>query len=647
MKYYRDFFSKKLKEIGIISVVLIIVSSFGLFFYQQNITEQNIKDSIFTQYRDRQIESTQSIAEHISSDLKLLMSIFQGIADSTYLQQGHLYGDRIDKMMQEKFSEVNNVTKVDTIFIADKDDIMTYEIVSEGTRRFINMDLSFREYIQETKNTLQPVFSDGFKGIDNIDRIALAVPIINSDTGEYIGIIGAKIPTESFFSLYGNVHDINSQFLVVYDKKGMLLAVGADKSLLGKNFFGEFVQNFTNHNPILMNLTQNLLQGISGYGIYDYGRGERLTTSYPIFIQDIPSYFIQIVTPTATLYSAINNVLFGEKLAMLSLIVGIIAAITTLIIFLIKWNIALNNEVKKRTKELQESNKEITLANEELKIHDKMQKEFINVAAHELRTPIMPILGLSELLYNKVVVGVNKKEKEKKGEGDKNNLNLNLKQETLKEYLQIIVRNSYRLHKLVEDILDVTKIESRIFKLNIELIELNEIIANVVTDFENIIKNKNNSKVQILYQPNRNKIFVNADKIRLAQVISNLLDNALKFTQEGFIIITTRITKNKKEETDDGDGDNDDGNNYYNKDKVIVIIKDSGIGIDNEILPRLFTKFVTKSDQGTGLGLFIVKKIIEAHGGKIWAENNSNGIGSTFYFILPVVKTSEIVIDRK
>ena len=196
---------------------------------------------------------------------------------------------------------------------------------------------------------------------------------------------------------------------------------------------------------------------------------------------------------------------------------------------------------------------------------------------------------------------------------------------------QTIVRNAYRLQKLVEDILDVTKIESRIFKLNTELFELNEVISNVVTDFENNIKNKK-SKIQILYEPNRNKIFVNADKTRLTQVISNILDNSLKFTQEGFIIITTRITTKEK----DDDKDN----------KVIVIIKDSGIGIDNEILPKLFTKFVTKSNQGTGLGLFIVKKIIESHGGKIWAENNSNGIGSTFYFTLPIVKTSEIVIDR-
>ena len=614
MIYDRDFFFKKRKEIGLISVVVIIISSFSLFFYQQNITEQNVKNSIFAQYKDRQIESTQAISEHISSDLKLLKSILQGIADSSPLQQGLLYGDRIDKVMREKFSEVNNVTKVDTIFIADKDDIVSYEIVSEGTRRFINIDLSFREYIQETKNTLRSTFSDGFKGIDNIERIALAVPIVNSSSGEFMGIVGVKIPTESFFSLYGNTQDSNSQFLVVIDKKGTLLAGGADKSLVGKNFFGEFVQNFTNHNPILMNLTQNLLQGIPGYAIYDYGRGERLTTNVPVSIQGKPLYFIQIVTPTTTIYSEINNVLFEEKLAMFSLIGGIIVAITALIIVLIKWNSILNNEVKKRTKELQESNREIALANEELKVHDKMQKEFINVAAHELRTPIMPIIGLSELLYNKVL---NKNEN-------------SLKQETLKEYLQTIVRNAYRLQKLVEDILDVTKIESRIFKLNTELFELNEVISNVVTDFENIIKNKNN-KVQILYEPNRNKIFVNADKTRLTQAISNILDNSLKFTQEGFIIITTRITNKEKDDKDN---------------KVIVIIKDSGIGIDNEILPRLFTKFVTKSNQGTGLGLFIVKKIIEAHGGKIWAENNSNGIGSTFYFTLPIVKTSEIVVDR-
>ncbi|HSE99389.1 MAG TPA: ATP-binding protein [Nitrososphaeraceae archaeon] len=620
-----DFFSRKRKEIGIISIVLIIVSSFGLFFYQQNITEQNVKDTIFTQYRDRQIESTQIIAERISSDLKLIMSILQGIADSTYLHQHYLYGEKIEKIIREKFSEVNNVTKVDGLFIADENNIVTTHIVSKGQRSFINIDLSFREYIQETRNTLQPVFSDGFKGIDNIDRIALAVPIVNSDTGEYIGIVGAEIPTEAFFAHYGNIVDIDSQFIVSYDSKFNYIATPRTH-FLGKNFFDNEVQKFFNFNNIQNDYYRKVFSGelSDDNAVYDFGSGERLNTGSPILLQEKPIYFIFIITPTTLIYSHINDILNTERVKGFSLIVGAIIAITTLIIFLIKWNVILNNEVKKRTKEIQETNREIALANEELKIHDKIQKEFINIAAHELRTPIMPILGLSELLYNKVI---NKKD--------------NLNQETLQEYLQIIVRNSHRLHKLVEAVLDVTKIESRIFKLNTELVELNEVIANVVTDFENSLKNKghgddsknkNNKKVKIIYESNRNKIFVNADKTRLTQVIFNLLDNANKFTQEGFIIITTRITTNKEKD---------------NNNNVIVIIKDSGIGIDNEILPRLFTKFATKSDQGTGLGLFIVKKIIEAHGGRIWAENNSNGIGSTFYFTLPIVKTSEIVINDK
>src|SRR5215204_4154547 len=620
-----DFFSKKRKEIGILSVVLIIISSFGLFFYQQNITEQNVKNSIFTQYKDRQIESTQAIAEHIGSDLKLLRSILQGIDDSTYLQQEILYGEKIEKVIREKFSEVNNVTKVDGLFIADENNIVTTHIVSKGQRSFVNIDISIRDYVQETRNILRPVFSDGFKGIDNIDRIALTVPIRNSDTGKYIGIVGAEIPTESFFAHYGNINNIDSKFFVAYDSIFNYIATPRTQ-FLGENFFDNKVQKFFNFNNIQIDYYRKVFSGesLGEYAVYDFGSGERLNTGSPILLQKKPTYFIFIITPTAMIYSEINNVLFGEKIAMFSLIVGIIAAITTLIIFLIKLNVVLNNEVKKRTKELQESNREIALANEELKVHDKMQKEFINVAAHELRTPIMPILGLSELLYNKVI--------NKKGSS--------LKQETLKEHLQIIVRNSYRLQKLVEAVLDVTKLESRIFKLNTELVELNEVIANVVIDFENIIKNKkhdnddkNKNNVKIIYEANRNnKIFVNVDKTRLIQVISNILDNALKFTQGGFIIITTRIT-NKEKDT--------------NNDKVIVMIKDSGIGIDNEILPRLFTKFATKSDQGTGLGLFIAKKIIEAHGGKIWAQNNTNGIGSTFYFTLPIVKTSEIVINSK
>ncbi len=257
------------------------------------------------------------------------MSILQGIADSPRFQQGELYGDKILQIVKDKFSQVNDVTEVDGLFIVDEDDVITTHIVSEGRRSYVNIDMSFREHIRETKHTLKPVFSEGYAGLDGIFRIALTVPIVNMDSGKYLGMVGVTIPTESFFSLYGNIHDINSQFLVIYDKNATLLAVGADKSLLAKNFFGNVVQTFINHNPILMNLTKNLLQGFPGHALYDYGRGERLTTDYPVLINGKPSYFIQVVTPTDIIYSEINNVLFGEKLQMFTLIVGTVAAIST------------------------------------------------------------------------------------------------------------------------------------------------------------------------------------------------------------------------------------------------------------------------------------------------------------------------------
>ena len=533
------------------------------------------------------------------------MSILQGIADSPRFQQGELYGDKILQIVKNKFSQVNDVTEVDGLYIVDADNIITTHVVPQGQRSFVNIDISFRDYVQETRNTLKPTFSDGFRGIDGIFRIALTVPIINSDTGKYIGMVGVTIPTESFFSLYGNIHDINSQFLVIYDKNGTLLAVGADKSLLAKNFFGNVVQTFVDHNPVLMNLTQNLLRGVPGHGIYDYGRGERLTTDYPVLINGKPSYFIQVVTPTHTIYSEINNVLFGEKLQMFTLIVGTVAAITTLIMFLIKWNIVLNDEVKKRTKALRESNRqlsvsnrEIALANEELKVHDKMQKEFINVASHEIKTPIQAILTFSQLLQRYP--------------------------ERLNEFTPAISRNSLRLQRLSNDILDVAKIESRSLKLNKELFDPNQVISNIIDDYKTIIV-KENHKVKLHFNPSKEILLVEADKERIVGVISNFLSNAIKFTKEGEIFVSTEKKNN---------------NNSY----ALVTVKDTGPGIDPEIFPKIFSKFITKSFEGLGLGLYISKNVVEAHGGKIWAENNNNNengnLGAMFYFTLPLINSS-------
>lgn len=264
------------------------------------------------------------------------------------------------------------------------------------------------------------------------------------------------------------------------------------------------------------------------------------------------------------------------------------------------------SELKEKEEALEESNKNLLLANEKLSLQSKIQRDFINITAHELRTPIVPIITLTELLYNKIT------------KENKTQKNLSKESEKKQEFLQVILRNCYRLHRLTEDILDVTKIESQTLKLNKERVQLNEIIMNVVNDYKDIISKKRygSDKIRIVYELSKDNTFVNADKVRLSQVLSNLLDNALKFTKEGNIIITTKKLKENEE--------------------IMVSIKDSGTGIDPEILPQLFKKFATKSEQGTGLGLFISKNIIEAHGGIMRGENNSESNGSTFYFTLPI-----------
>ena len=266
--------------------------------------------------------------------------------------------------------------------------------------------------------------------------------------------------------------------------------------------------------------------------------------------------------------------------------------------------------IKNYIKQQNKLQKELEKANEELKYRDQLKDEFINVAAHELRNPMQPIIGLSELLRTQEIENI-----KKSGEIDI---------QKIENILDIIIRNSKRLMQLEEDILDVTRIESGTLILNKENFNFKEVVTEILREYEQkMIHNKNN--IKLFYESNNNdEVIIYADRSRLYQIICNLLNNAIKFTNEGSITI---IVERKKINSD--------------KDEIVVSIKDTGTGIDSEILPKLFTKFATKSktEGGTGLGLFISKSIIERHGERIWAINNatnSEGKGSTFSFSLPI-----------
>jgi two-component system, OmpR family, sensor histidine kinase VicK len=255
---------------------------------------------------------------------------------------------------------------------------------------------------------------------------------------------------------------------------------------------------------------------------------------------------------------------------------------------------------------------------EELRNHDKMQQEFINIAAHELRTPAQSILGYAELAKS----------------------DPRYMEKYAQSFLEVMYRNAFRLHKLTKDILDVTRIEGHTLNLDKIRFNLKDLIKSLVDDIQpKLVADSSDNKVKVMYRLLEDRegdvenhidtVFVQADRDRIAQVISNLLDNAFKFTRKGLVSIAVSIKENKQ------------GQDGENQNEVVVSIEDSGSGIDPEIFPRLFTKFSSKSFSGTGLGLYISKSIIEAHGGKIWAQNNNEQKkpGATFSFTLPLAAT--------
>jgi signal transduction histidine kinase len=622
-----------IRGLGILAVALIIISSYALFFYFQNQTLQQVKSQLFEEQKQRQIGSTQQIAGFMGSDLTLILSFLDGISNSKYLQEGQFYSQEIRQLATEKYAQMSKT--VDRLFILDAQDITVVGAgnSSSGSSTIapVGNDLSFRPWVRETHNTLKPVFSQGFEHLGEY-RVIITNPVIDRDTKQYLGLVGVSIPTVHFFEHYGNVYDVNTQFIVALDKSGTLLAVGADPSLVGLNFYGETTQNFINHNPTLNKITTELLQGASGYAVFDAGRGERLQTYQPIYVAGNPTYFLQVVTPTETIYSQIDPIISKESEKFALLLAAPTGAGAILIIFLLLWNSSLGKEVKKRTRELQESNRLLGATNEQLRERDRMQNEFINIAAHEMRTPIQPILGLSDIILQRILSiakQLQRGEEEVVYEQLRDSSSVPIRSNSIDRpslshsigkiipMVEIISRNAKRLEKLTNNLLDVTRIENNKYvELSKEIFAIDFVIRDCITDASQHIGNKN---LKFSYRPanDSQQVVIKADKTRIAQVLMNLFDNSINFSQDGIISVTTTIDRNAN--------------------SITVSVKDAGSGISPDVISRLFSKFATASEKGTGLGLYISKKIIEAHGGKIWAENNKDGEGATFAFSLPML----------
>ena len=441
-------------------------------------------------------------------------------------------------------------------------------------------------------------------------RLYISYPILSKTGSEYNAnnnvtnssnfngvVVAAVNGTTTANILKGQLMPNFNSTVSLLDNSGIVLHAN-NRSLIGKNVFRTEFQTVIS--SLLSDSSKNSLNGLvnsslqqaNNGGMQDISMsGKTYTIAYePVILQGKQFLTLYLNAPHNLASNVALAIAQQKNLSTIIIItIGLVAVGAAYLV--LNWNKKLQTTVNARTEEL-------SRANEQLKYRDEMQREFINVAAHELRTPIQPILGLADVLRSKI------KDKEQV------------------ELLDVILRNVKRFQRLSQDILDVTMIESRSLKLSKHAIDLNDLIMNIVKDQQSQIQ-KSDAKVKLLYEleakeVKQNPILVLADKERINQVVWNLLNNAIKFTKAGTISISTKVT----------DGE------------VIVSVKDTGEGIDPKIRPRLFSKFATGSYQGTGLGLYISKSVVEAHGGRMWVEDNTDGgPGATFYFSLPIIGT--------
>ena len=523
--------------------------------------------------------------EAVSSNLALLSSI-------PAIQNQDLESSK--KLFSDAQETTSNITS--SYFWLDKDGKLLWANAFENQtiyEQYAGGDRSFRPYFSEPRNTLRPYFSSLIESVDEVPRLYIAHPIIldtgqnannNNNSSVFNGVVASAIDLDQIGQvLQGQLSTKYGSTLGMVDRNGIIL-YSSNATYIGKDIFGDEFQSVI---PLEIrdsfnSFLRDSLQGRTGSGDISI-QGNTSTIAYqPVSFSGDNFAVVYIVLPH-NIQGPVGSLIDQQRDFNL-IIIGSIGAVAVGIAFLIlNWNRRLSGIVKSKTAELEQANLSLQQAVEQLKDHDRMQREFINVAAHELRTPTQAIIGYSDLFY--------------------------LRPESREEAIKAIARNAERLELLTRDILDVTRIEGHRLDLNKEKFDISEVVASAIDDTRRRV---DDSTIKFQYTPG--KILVEADRMRISQVVSNLLSNAVKFTKQGTIYISS---------------DNKDG-------QVVVSVKDTGPGIDSEIMPRLFTKFTSKSQTGTGLGLFISKSIIEAHGGRIWAENNKDRKGATVTFRLPL-----------
>jgi signal transduction histidine kinase len=431
-----------------------------------------------------------------------------------------------------------------------------------------------------------------------------------------------------FFERYGNIYDIESEYFWVLDKKGNIL-VNPLTSLEGKNIADEEVQNQIAPSEVIIEHFQKVLSGQSNTVIFPEPFRETINTGYPVVIRGEPVYFVFLVTPTVLIYSQIEDTLFASKAQTVALLAISASVISALVILLTRMNLILQKTVRKRTNELESASAKLESLNNELEVKnmqliksnkeleekekalenavtkvietDKEKEEFSAMITHELKTPLVPVIGYSELLLDGTLGQLNEKQK---------------------ETICIMNSSAVSLSRLISDLLDVRKLELGKMKFGKHDVPAKELVEQCLAALKPLAQAKGVTLTSKIEHESSDSLRITCDDKRIRQVLDNLVNNAIKFSPANAGKIEVLV---KKEDI---------------RGTVLFAVKDNGTGIPKDKQRNIFQKFyqadtsLTRNAGGTGLGLAISKGIIEAHDGRIWFESEP-GVGTTFYFLIP------------
>jgi signal transduction histidine kinase len=591
----------------IISVTILAAILFSFLTYQSYVTNSNeIQDISEKNIRNIALAKAADLSHLTVNKLNSVIGSLELVSSSPNLIEYDLEKSKI--LLSTAQDSTEDI--VDSYYWFDNNGTNIWSSSFKNDtieERFNGFSIASHAYFEEVKDTLAPIYGDTQEWVDLQPKIFIAYPILDTENSTvtennvnqiFKGVVLATInPNVLGLILNNQLSPLTSANISLVNSNGLMILKGTPE-YFGINLLDptarSLSEQFVTDNREATNLIEEIRSALLNsrtFSIDVVASGQDLTVAYsPVLLDGKRLLTIILALPHIPEASVENLVLLQRNFGLAAMVtIGIISF--GVFYGVTNWHKEMRKQVQKHKLELEERA-------EKLAIIDQGQKEFIDIAAHEFRTPIQSVLGYSEFIRSSLV--------------------------NFDDYFDNLFKNAKRLEKITNDILDVSKIDSQNFELSKTYFDLNDTIKKIVGNHE---KEALDKKVKIIFEPKKEEIkTISADESKIQQVIDNLLSNALDFTKDGTIIIKVYDLSIRS----------DDKDNSETQESIAIDVKDTGSGINEEIMSRLFEKFSRRSDSGAGLGLYITKKIVDMHGGKIWAQNNRGSKGATFTFTLPL-----------